>query len=267
MSGRNCYTREELFQLVRELERLFNLVRILDPASEEQLVPKVDGSLEREPWEELYILMDTPDKREISECRPVHALSRPLILEENGKEFPLVLELAGEVPARLVERRRGYYSLEKTAADREELYRDELTQVFNRRYLRDFIFLNRNLNQITRLGIVMLDLRRFKAVNDTFGHLVGDHTLEQVARVLQAHIESQGAVIRMGGDEFVIILLDCEEGAVCQKVAELREALSPVAEADFGYAYTERFTPSLDLLRALVEQADRCMYQEKRHRY
>ena len=62
MSGRNCYTREELFQLVRELERLFNLVRILDPASEEQLVPKVDGSLEREPWEELYILMDTPDK-------------------------------------------------------------------------------------------------------------------------------------------------------------------------------------------------------------
>ena len=113
----------------------------------------------------------------------------------------------------------------------------------------------------------MLDLRRFKAVNDTFGHLVGDHTLEQVARVLQAHIESQGAVIRMGGDEFVIILLDCEEGAVCQKVAELREALSPVAEADFGYAYTERFTPSLDLLRALVEQADRRMYQEKRHRY
>lgn len=43
--------------------------------------------------------------------------------------------------------------------------------------------------------------------------------------------------------------------------------MSPVAEADFGYAYTERFTPSLDLLRALVEQADRRMYQEKRHRY
>lgn len=60
----------------------------------------------------------------------------------------------------------------------------------------------------------MMDLRRFKEVNDTFGHLAGDRTLEQVARVLGEHVRGQDSVIRLGGDEFVVILLDCGEDIV-----------------------------------------------------
>lgn len=153
---------------------------------------------------------------------------------------------------------------ERAAAIREELYRDDLTQVFNRRYLNDFVFLRRQMDRLTRVGVIMMDLRRFKEVNDTFGHLAGDRTLEQVARVLGEHVRGQDSVIRLGGDEFVVILLDCGEDIVRRKVEELREALVPVAEADFGYAYTDQFNPSQELLRELLDHADRRMYQEKR---
>ena len=61
-------------------------------------------------------------------------------------------------------------------------------------------------------------------------------------------------MIRLGGDEFVVILLDCGEDIVRRKVEELREALVPVAEADFGYAYTDQFNPSQELLRELRQQ-------------
>ena len=82
--------------------------------------------------------------------------------------------------------------------------------------------------------------------------------------MLGEHVRAQDSVIRLGGDEFVVILLDCQEEIVRRKIQELREALIPVAEADFGYAYTDQFTPSQDLLRELLDRADRRMYQEKR---
>lgn len=267
MENGNHYTMEELFRLVRDMEQMFDVVRLLDPAAEEQLTPTAAGTLERMPWEELYVLMDAPAgvTGELREHRrPVHAVSRPLFLVEGTRKVPLVLEVAGHAPAHLVERRRGHFSLEKTSSDRAELYRDELTQVFNRRYLNDFIFLRRQMDRLNRVGVIMMDLRRFKEVNDTFGHLAGDRTLEQVAQVLGEHVRGQDSVIRLGGDEFVVILLDCGEDIVRRKIQELREALEPVAAADFGYAYTDRFTPSQELLRELLDEADRRMYQEKR---
>ena len=267
MDREERYTVQRLRCLLEEMERLFPVVRLLDPASEEQLTVSPEGRLEREPWEDLCVLLDAPGgfsgERE-DHCRPVHALSRSLILTADGREIPLVLELGGWVSAGLVERRRGCFSLEKTENAREELYLDELTRVFNRRYLNDFIFLRRQIDRMPRVGVIMMDLRRFKEVNDTYGHLAGDRTLEQVARVLGEHVRSQDAVIRLGGDEFAIILLDCGEEIVRRKIRELRAALAPVAEADFGYAYTDRFTPSREALRELLDRADRQMYQEKR---
>ena len=261
------YTAEELRRLVEEMERLFEVVRLLDPAAEEQLTPTADGGLQRGPWDELYVLLDLPHgvtgRAGTTGVRSMRCPVRCFWRRTAGRS-PLVLELAGQAPSHLVERRRGHFSLERAAAIREELYRDDLTQVFNRRYLNDFVFLRRQMDRLTRVGVIMMDLRRFKEVNDTFGHLAGDRTLEQVARVLGEHVRGQDSVIRLGGDEFVVILLDCGEDIVRRKVEELRKALVPVAEADFGYAYTDQFNPSQELLRELLDHADRRMYQEKR---
>ena len=103
-----------------------------------------------------------------------------------------------------------------------------------------------------------MDLRFKEALTTPFGHLAGETwTLEQVAWVLGEHVRGQDSVIRLGGDEFVVILLDCGEDIVCRKIEELRAALVPVAEADFGYAYTDQFSPSVEMLRELLDHADR----------
>lgn len=88
--------------------------------------------------------------------------------------------------------------------------------------------------------------------------------LSQVADVLQAHVRSQDSVIRFGGDEFVVILTDCGEEIVLRKIEELRTAVTAVVSADFGYAYTDHFTPDQACLSAMLDQADRRMYGEKR---
>ena len=118
MKSGDRYTTRELCLLVRDMERLFEVVRLLDPAAEERLTPISEDRLERGPWDELYVLLDTPGGvagESPDHRRPVHALSRPLFLTENGREVPLVLELAGWAPSHLVERRRGHFSLEKAS--------------------------------------------------------------------------------------------------------------------------------------------------------
>lgn len=85
-----------------------------------------------------------------------------------------------------------------------------------------------------------------------------------MAAVLRSHVRAQDSVIRFGGDEFVVILTDCDESVVRRKVEDLRSALLPVLPADFGYAYTDQFLAEQSFLMAMLEQADRRMYEEKR---
>ena len=147
----------------------------------------------------------------------------------------------------------------------ELLYQDELTGVFNRRYLDEFRFLARDAEQNTRpVGLIMLDLRRFKQINDSLGHLAGDQILRDVAGALQAHTQSPDSVIRLGGDEFLVVMSACVEEDVRHKAEELRQAVEAVTPADFGYAYDACFDAAPAGLDKLVNTADRRMYGEKR---
>ena len=147
----------------------------------------------------------------------------------------------------------------------ELLYQDELTGVFNRRYLDEFRFLARDAEQNTRpVGLIMLDLRRFKQINDSLGHLAGDQILRDVAGALQAHTQSPDSVIRLGGDEFLVVMSACGEEDVRHKAEELRQAVEAVTPADFGYAYDACFETTPARLDNLVDTADCRMYAEKR---
>ena len=148
---------------------------------------------------------------------------------------------------------------------RELLYLDELTGVFNRRYLDEFGFLPREARKNTRpVGLIMLDLRQFKQINDSFGHLAGDRILRDVAGALKAHVEAPASVIRLGGDEFLVVMPACAEEDVRHQVEELRQAVEAITPADFGYAYDGSFQSTKAELDKLVDTADRRMYAEKR---
>jgi diguanylate cyclase (GGDEF)-like protein len=81
---------------------------------------------------------------------------------------------------------------------------DTLTNLPNIRFLKDVI--ERLITRQDEFAILFIDLDRFKPINDTFGHAVGDKVLSEVARRIHLNIPKKGIVSRMGGDEFVILL-------------------------------------------------------------
>jgi diguanylate cyclase (GGDEF)-like protein len=94
----------------------------------------------------------------------------------------------------------------------EEVYRtmvvDGLTQVNNRRFLLDFM--EREMARCRRhdrdLSLIMLDVDRFKRVNDEFGHLAGDHVLRGLAGLIRSQTRREECVARFGGEEFTVVL-------------------------------------------------------------
>jgi two-component system, cell cycle response regulator len=98
------------------------------------------------------------------------------------------------------------------AAYHDEIYRlttiDGLTQVFNRRYFEDT--LDRELSRSRRyqrtLSLVMIDVDHFKKINDSWGHLAGDHVLKEVARLIGSRIRREDVLARYGGEEFALVL-------------------------------------------------------------
>lgn len=164
--------------------------------------------------------------------------------------------------------------LSETKLLREEIeklkasvYKDELTGVFNRKWLHD-TFLDGESQRFKSGGtFVMIDLNYFKIVNDTFGHIIGDKVLIYIANNLKKIDKN---VIRYGGDEFMILLPDTiSETDALHKLHSLREdILSKKLKA-----HDTTFKPSFsfgvstfqaqDTLIDVIELADKKMYDDK----
>ncbi len=138
--------------------------------------------------------------------------------------------------------------------------RDALTEAFNRRYLEEF--LERELVRSSRhnrpLSVVMLDIDRFKVVNDERGHLCGDYTLREMAHRIHTSIRRDELFARYGGEEFTVVLPETDT-AGAQHFAERLRRL--VADEQFDYE-GEQFTVTISLGIATT-QGDESMTPEK----
>ncbi|MGB6867600.1 MAG: GGDEF domain-containing protein, partial [Candidatus Aminicenantaceae bacterium] len=85
---------------------------------------------------------------------------------------------------------------------------DSLTQLWNRKKILELLEeeLNRNFREKKPLGVIMLDIDNFKSINDTYGHLIGDKVIIEVASRLKKQIRSYDKIGRYGGDELLLIL-------------------------------------------------------------
>ena len=94
----------------------------------------------------------------------------------------------------------------------ERVFLDTLTNLYNRSYLLHYMdYLTRKMQKGSHVLGIMLDVNDFKHINDTYGHQIGDQVLQTVGRVLQATVGEKGAVVRYGGDEFVVLLENARE--------------------------------------------------------
>jgi diguanylate cyclase (GGDEF)-like protein len=113
---------------------------------------------------------------------------------------------------------------------REDSLTDTLTGLPNTRHL--FTHLSRELARAQRLdtevALLVMDLDRFKEINDTHGHHVGDRALREVARVLRETIRPYDMCVRYAGDEFVVVLAGCGAAEADQKRQELQRAVESV---------------------------------------
>ena len=160
------------------------------------------------------------------------------------------------------------YSLAK-----DMLFIDDLSGLYNYRYLE--IALDRELKRIERyssqLAILFLDLDAFKLVNDTHGHLVGSHVLKEVGMLLKSSVRDVDVVIRYGGDEYTIILVETNPdaaGIVAERVRKQIASHSFLADiglnirltCSIGYSCCPEDTISK---HDLLEMADTAMYAGK----
>lgn len=108
-------------------------------------------------------------------------------------------------------------------------YTDPLTHAFNRRYLDEWL-LNRQ-DPAAGWVLVILDLDHFKRVNDRFGHDIGDLLLCQLAELLRGALDEEEPLIRLGGEEFMLLLAREEPEQVAERIERLRRK---IADCRFG---------------------------------
>jgi len=135
---------------------------------------------------------------------------------------------------------------------------DALTGALNRRHLMDLdARLAREPGR--RCGCLFVDIDHFKIYNDRYGHVEGDDVLKRLARFLMRSVRIEESVIRVGGDEFVVVLLDTDEAETKIVADRLRAEALDRAPVPFSLGWAAR--ESGEPLQRLLDRADQGMMQ------
>lgn len=149
--------------------------------------------------------------------------------------------------------------------------RDPLTNVGNRRYAD--LKLESSLAEFRghglHHGVLFVDIDKFKAVNDVFGHMAGDKVLTAVGRTMQANLRTTDFVARWGGEEFIAIVFNVDQARLAALAENIRVLVSrstvPVDEAEINVTVSIGATLMRDDddRESLIARADALMYRSK----
>jgi len=148
---------------------------------------------------------------------------------------------------------------------------DALTGLPNRRYFDEYVaLLARRRRADDRVGVLMIDIDRFKKLNDTYGHAVGDHVLRAVASAIARTVREDDVPARFGGEEFVVLLRNPSPDVAFEVAERVRRAVGgldlrglgvPAVSVSVGVAVAARPDVAMD---ALIAEADGALYRAKR---
>lgn len=198
--------------------------------------------------------------------------SRPMPVSEYEEKIIPLIEKNPDIEDLTLQQQNAVYMSQDIY---EKIYADELTGLYNRRFLNEWMFLDRMRpgEELRSVAMILMDIRSFKEINDTYGHLEGDEVLVKVASVLKTSVRDSDSVIRYGGDEFLVIFLNCPEKRVYSRMEEICTLLAQIVygekgsrhiTADFGISYTEDFEKTKSFLNTMISRAYSRMYENKK---
>jgi diguanylate cyclase (GGDEF)-like protein/PAS domain S-box-containing protein len=158
---------------------------------------------------------------------------------KNGEVYPEVLKITAvrDAEKRIVAFVSVFTDIAEFRAKEERLrhlaYRDQLTGLYNRSAFMQIVehAIHRARDRGGRLALLYLDIDRFKRINDTLGHVIGDALLRKIAQRIRKTLRAQDEAARLGGDEFVVLLEDIDQQATPARVAHalLERIRAPLA--------------------------------------
>ena len=275
-------TRENLDQdpeyLLKRLQGIFDIVRLVDPERMKVLTLEADGTLLEKPGH-CHMVWNKDSRCE--NCISAKAFARKTILnkiefkdEEAYFVISKYIEVGGrgcmlEMVTKLSDGRWLDMGGHRMLLDRSNgfdrsVFVDPLTGAYTRRYFDKFL-----AESQMQGGVAMIDVDHFKSVNDSYGHLVGDKALQTVASAVQGCLRETDILIRYGGDEFLLLMPQSKpEGmqAIIHRVQTAVQEARVQSHPEIHLSVSVGGVTDVQPLTEAIRQADAQMYGDKAER-
>lgn len=268
-------SKEELITFVTVQKKIFDTVRLVDVSITTQHLISDDGKIE-EGLYQCYAVWNKNKRCENCISAKAFALKSKLTkfeFVENEVYFVVSVYTEVEGTAYVLEMVSklndetlfGAFGKDKFIQSiknhNKKLYIDSLTGAYNRHYYDEQL---RTFNRIN--SVVMIDADNFKHINDTYGHSIGDFVLKEIVKVMSSYIRTSDAVIRWGGDEFLIVFQGITRNILAERLEGIRQTVSTICNGEhyelkvsisMGAVYSTE--PATDL----IDLADKALYEAK----
>ena len=278
-------TKEEYYKMsfaqartmVEELKKVFDVVRFVDVETNKIISIDEKNNIHTSPYS-CYSLWERTGKcQNCTSHKAKASKSSTTKFEYVNNEFyyviseymevdgnPYVLELVSKIKENFEVALYGKTNMSQSIEDlQKKLYTDELTGVYNRRYLEDRMYRDKNI-----CAVAMVDLDYFKNVNDKYGHFVGDVILSETSKVMLESVRSKDMVIRYGGDEFIIMFSEISRSIVEMRLNQIRLNIQNTLLKNTGIERTCSIGCAFGScsVEYLLQEADKMLYEAKKTR-
>lgn len=230
-------SKKELSVFVSVQNKVFDIVRLVDVSMTTQYFISEDGSIREQPFK-CYAVWNKDRRCENCVSAKAYGIKGRMTkfefvdddmyfvissyAEVDNEEY--MIEMVAKLSDETIWDAHGKNKFIKTIKERNrKLYLDSLTGAYNRRYYDEQLTKLRHIS-----AIAMIDVDDFKKINDTFGHAEGDRLLKKIAKTISSCIRSSDALVRMGGDEFLLVFQDISQEMLKIKLKNILQAVSEI---------------------------------------
>lgn len=269
-------TKKEVLSLFKELRKIFDIVRLVDSTINVEYSVNDNGEILAEPYK-CYSVWNKGSRCE--NCVSAKAFIKKSKLTKfefidkeayfvvamyiEVDECPYILEMVSKVSDETLFGAYGRDKFMQTISEHNrKMYIDSLTGAYNRLYYEEQIIGLHNIS-----AVAMADVDDFKEINDKFGHMAGDAALKEIVRVMFENIDENDAVVRYGGDEFIIVYKSKKIKDINEKLERIRKNIFNISikgypelrlSVSIGCVFSNNITINQ------IDEVDKMLYKAKK---